>query len=167
MNPLIFHQNCSHGPSMFNHCSRCKRSKRSVDYQRSGSRRFLLPLFLLEHQSFHEALVFLCLSYCLTIISRVVRHPDSGWNLSETGEEVAGRSRFMGKIRHLRGVRRSTKRLRLSPLHKRQTGQPLQCCPLRHPKKKAQKKADTLTGLIFCTLLHVQHLPARLTTLLT
>ena len=62
MNPLIFHQNSSHGPSMFNHCSGCKRSKRSVDYQRSGSRRFLLPLFLLEHQSFHEVLVFLCLS---------------------------------------------------------------------------------------------------------
>ena len=53
---------------------------------------------------------------------------------------MAGRSRFMGKIRHLRGVRRSTKRLRLSPLHKQQTGQPLQCCPLRQPKKRVQKK---------------------------
>ena len=137
---------------MFNHCSGCTRSKRLVDYQRSESQRFLLPLFLLEDQSFHEVLVFFVF-HCLTIISRVVCHPDSGWNLSETGEEVAGRSRFMGKIRHLRGVRRSTKRLRLSPLHKQQTGQPLQCCPLRHPKKKVQKKVDTLTGLIlvlFC-----------------
>ena len=51
----------------------------------------------------------------LTIISRVVRHPDSRWKLSETGEELAGRRHFMGQIRHLRGVRRSTKRLRLSP----------------------------------------------------
>ena len=54
----------------------------------------------------------------LTIISRVVRHPDSRWKLSETGEELAGRRHFMGQIRHLRGVRRSTKRLRLSPADK-------------------------------------------------
>ena len=66
-------------------------------------------------------LTFWSIFFLLTIISRVVRHPDSGWTLSETGEEQAGLRHFMGQIRHLAGRRRSTKRLQLS--HVDRTGQ--------------------------------------------
>ena len=59
-------------------------------------------------------LTFWSIFFFLTIISRVVRHPDSGWTLSETGEEQAGLRHFMGQIRHLAGRRRSTERLQLS-----------------------------------------------------
>ena len=90
----------------------------SIFYQRSKTQCFLLRLlFLLEFKNVSFVCVFKYFSFSsffLTIISRVVRHPDRGWKLSETGEELAGRRRFMGQIRHLRGVRRSTKRLRLS-----------------------------------------------------
>ena len=86
-----------------------------ISYQHSETQCFLLHLlFLLEFKNWPSV----SFSLFLTIISRVVRHPDSGWKLSETGEEVAGRRHFMGQIRHLRGVRRSTKRLRLSPADK-------------------------------------------------
>ena len=92
----------------------------SIFYQRSKTQCFLLRLlFLLEFKNVSFVCVFKYFSFSsffLTIISRVVRHPDRGWKLSETGEELAGRRHFMGQIRHLRGVRRSTKRLRLSPL---------------------------------------------------
>ena len=166
MNPLIFHQNSSHGPSMFNHCSGCKRSKRSVDYQRSGSRRFLLPLFLLEHQSFHEVLVFLCLSLshhhkqgCLPSwqwMESLWNWRRGGWPLALYGEDKTPSGRpTLHKTSSIISFAQATD-WPASAMLSSQT-----------PQEKVQKKGDTLTGLIFCTLLHVQHLPARLTTLLT
>ena len=90
-----------------------------ISYQHLETQCFLLHLlFLLEFKNWPSVSFFSFFYFFLTIISRVVRHPDSGWKLSETGEEVAGRRHFMGQIRHLRGVRRSTKRLRLSPADK-------------------------------------------------